>query len=157
MRMGEGLFLVLDFVFFALLLRLSVDDIRTGFLRNKWVALLAAAGLVMVLFGQVALLSAVSGALLGGGGLFVVRVLSHGGVGGGDVKLAAALGIWTGFEGILPALFIAFLLGSLWGIVLLLRGSGRKAKLPFGPCLSVGGTIGVFYGEEILSFYEALF
>ena len=51
MRMGEGLFLVLDFVFFALLLRLSVDDIRTGFLRNKLVALLAAAGLVMVLFG----------------------------------------------------------------------------------------------------------
>jgi prepilin signal peptidase PulO-like enzyme (type II secretory pathway) len=78
-------------------------------------------------------------------------------IGGGDVKLAAALGLWTGHTGILPALFVAFLLGSLWGIVLLLRGYGRKAKLPFGPCLAIGGVVGVGFGNEICAFYEALF
>ena len=54
-------------------------------------------------------------------------------------------------------LFVAFLLGSLWGIVLLLRGYGRKAKLPFGPCLAIGGVVGVGFGNEICAFYEALF
>ena len=140
MSIHEVCLLAGGFAFLALLLRLSVDDIRTGFLYNRWT-----------------LFSAISGALLGGGLLFAVRMLSRGGIGGGDVKLAAALGLWTGHTGILPALFVAFLLGSLWGIVLLLRGYGRKAKLPFGPCLAIGGVVGVGFGNEICAFYEALF
>jgi len=144
-------------MFFALLLRLSVEDIRTGFLHDRWVFPLALSGLCMAILGQRTIVSAVAGALLGGGLLLVVRILSHGGIGGGDVKLAAALGIWTGLSGILPALFVAFVLGSFWGIVLLLRGCGRRAKLPFGPCLAIGGIIGVFFGDEICALYEALF
>ena len=157
MSIHEVCLLAGGFAFFALLLRLSVDDIRTGFLYDRWVGLLAATGLIMAALGQRTLFSAISGALLGGGLLFAVRMLSRGGIGGGDVKLAAALGLWTGHTGILPALFVAFLLGSLWGIVLLLRGYGRKAKLPFGPCLAIGGVVGVGFGNEICAFYEALF
>ncbi|MDY6267817.1 MAG: A24 family peptidase [Selenomonadaceae bacterium] len=144
-------------VFLLLLFRLSVEDIRTGFLYDRWVIPLAGVGLLMAIFQQDSLFSALAGAMLGGGLLFLVRVVSRGGIGGGDVKLAAALGIWTGISGILPALFLAFLLGSVWGVVLLLRGCGRKAKLPFGPCLSIGGIVGAFYGDAILSFYETFF
>lgn len=155
--MREAFLLAGFLVFCLLLLRLSIEDVRTGFLHDRWVLPLAAIGLVMTLLGSRTLLSALAGALLGGGLLFAVRVLSRGGIGGGDVKLAAALGLWTGHAGILPALFIAFLLGSLWGVVLLLRGYGRRAKLPFGPCLAIGGVVGVCFGDEICVAYEAFF
>ena len=155
--MREAFSLAGFLVFGLLLLRLSIEDVRTGFLHDRWVMPLAAAGLVMTFLGSRTLASALAGALLGGGLLFAVRMLSRGGIGGGDVKLAAALGLWTGHTGILPALFVAFQLGSLWGIVLLLRGYGRKAKLPFGPCLAIGGVVGVGFGNEICAFYEALF
>lgn len=143
-------------LFFLLLARLSLDDWREGMLYDRLVFPLAFLGMAMAfLEGAPTVVSACSGALLGGGLLFLVRLLSRGGLGGGDVKLAAALGVWTGLSGILPALFCAFLLGSVWSIVLLLRGYGRLARLPFGPCLAVGGIVGVFFGEKIASWYEA--
>lgn len=144
-------------VFFLLLAKLSFDDVRVGMLYDRWVFLLALAGLFFTVLGQLSTLdSAFLGAALGGSLLLFVRRLSHGGLGGGDVKLAAALGVWTGVRGILPALFCAFLLGSLWAVFLLARGYGRKAQLPFGPCLAAGGAVGVFFGEEIAAAYEAL-
>ena len=82
MSIHEVCLLAGGFAFLALLLRLSVDDIRTGFLYNRWVGLLAAAGLIMAALGQRTLFSAISGALLGGGLLFAVRMLSRGGIGG---------------------------------------------------------------------------
>ena len=142
--------------FGGLLLWLSVQDVKTGLLPDRFVFALAGMGALLVLSGKLSPpLSALGGAGLGGGLLFAVRRLSRGGMGGGDVKLAAALGIWTGVSGILPALFLAFFLGSLWGLVLLAQGRGRRARLPFGPCLAVGGAVGTLYGEAIASWYEA--
>lgn len=144
--------------FFLLLLRLSYDDVRVGMLYDRWVMALALVGAVLVCLGRCSTVaSSFAGAAVGGGLLFVVRWLSRGGLGGGDVKLAAALGIWTGLTGIIVALFVAFVLGSLWGIVQLLCGKGKDAPLPFGPCLAVGGIVGVFFDDAIASWYEAWF
>lgn len=144
--------------FFGLLLRLSLDDVRDGMLYDRFVFPLALSGVVMVLAGRLSPpLSAWMGALIGGGLLFLVRLLSRGGLGGGDVKLAAALGIWTGLDGIFPALFVAFLLGSLWGIGQFFVSRGKRTKLPFGPFLAMGGIVGVFFGETLSQLYEAWF
>lgn len=72
-------------------------------------------------------------ALLGGGR----------GMGLGDVKLAPSLGGllgWVGWETWAAGAFGAFLLGGLWGVVLMLRGRGRSARMPFGPFM-IGGAL----------------
>ena len=93
-----------------------------------------------------------------GGGLFLlVYRLSRGGMGGGDVKLAAAIGAWTGLPAVLPALFAAFLLGSFAALFLLCRGAGRRATLPFGPFLAAGGLLGLLAGERIVRLYCEVF
>jgi leader peptidase (prepilin peptidase)/N-methyltransferase len=93
--------------------------------------------------------------LLSGSGLFyLIAILSRGGMGGGDIKMMAMVGAFTGWKSILLTTFAASLLGSIVGIFLMIfKGKGRKTKIPFGPFLAVGAIIALFYGEEIMALY----
>ncbi|MBI4386182.1 MAG: prepilin peptidase [Elusimicrobia bacterium] len=67
-------------------------------------------------------------------------------MGGGDVKLLGAVGAWTGFLGAYDCLLVASLLGSLYGGYLLLRKRiKRQEPIPFGPFLSAGAILNLFY------------
>jgi leader peptidase (prepilin peptidase)/N-methyltransferase len=94
-----------------------------------------------------------------GGGLFLVVILgSRGGMGGGDMKLAAMLGAFLGYKLALLAIFSGVILGGLVAGVLMAAGlRGRKDPIPFGPFLAVGGTLALFAGEEILAWYVNTF
>jgi leader peptidase (prepilin peptidase)/N-methyltransferase len=75
-------------------------------------------------------------------------------MGGGDVKMMAMVGAFTGWKSILLTTFAASLLGSAVGIFLMIfKGKGRKTKIPFGPFLATGAIITLFYGEELLALY----
>jgi leader peptidase (prepilin peptidase)/N-methyltransferase len=89
-----------------------------------------------------------------GGFLLVVALAWSGGMGMGDVKLGAVMGLYLG-RAVAPALVAAFASGALVGIVLLLRyGAGaRKRAVPFGPFLSLGGVVGLLAGDEIVDWY----
>lgn len=119
---------------------MAVIDFRTGLLPDKGNLYLAALGLVMAaIVGS--LRDALLGALLGAALLFALRTLSRGGIGLGDVKYAAAFGIWLGWQGTLLALMLAFALGACLALVLLGIGRlGRRDRLAFGPFLSAGHT-----------------
>ncbi len=108
------------------------------------------------------LLSALSGraltaglAGLGAAGLILtIVVLSRGGMGGGDVKLAALMGVFLGWPSTAVALFLAFLGGGIVGLVLLaLRLRGRKDAIPFGPALAAGTVAALFWGDAIARWY----
>ncbi|MDD2714350.1 MAG: prepilin peptidase [Candidatus Wallbacteria bacterium] len=91
-------------------------------------------------FYQIGLYQAVFGAAIGGGLLYLIAFVSRGGMGGGDVKLAALLGALYGPEIILMILFVSFVLGGSIGLLLITLGiKGRKDYIPFGPyiCLAV--------------------
>jgi len=91
-----------------------------------------------------------------GAGLFffLIAVVSRGGMGGGDVKLAAVMGAFLGWPVIATALFISFMLGGLVGMALLLaRRRGRKDPVPFGPFLAAGGLAALFWGNALLEWY----
>jgi leader peptidase (prepilin peptidase)/N-methyltransferase len=99
-----------------------------------------------------------SGALIGlftGGAIFyAIAVLSRGGMGGGDIKMMAMVGAFMGWKSTLLTTFAGSLLGSCVGIFLMVvKGKGRKTKIPFGPFLAAGTLISLFYGQEILSLY----
>src|SRR5690625_5218519 len=88
------------------------------------------------------------GALLGFGLLYLIAVVSKGGMGGGDIKLFAVLGLFVGVKGILLTLFLAAFLGMLFGLFLLLtRKLKRKQPMPFAPFIGVAALISYAYGE----------
>jgi len=94
-----------------------------------------------------------------GAGLFflLLYVISRGGLGGGDVKLAAVLGLWLGWPDTALAIFLGSLIGSIIGITLIaLRIKKRKEPIPYGPYLVLGTLIVLFVGEEIWQWYQNL-
>jgi len=91
-----------------------------------------------------------------GAGLFflVLYLLSRGGLGGGDVKLAAALGLWLGWPGAALAVFLGSLIGSVISISLIaLKKKNRKDPIPYGPFLVFGTIIVLFAGDIIWQWY----
>ena len=91
------------------------------------------------------------GIVVGGGSLLIVSIISKGGMGGGDIKLNAAVGAFLGWKSSLLTIFIGSLIGSIVGIIILKKTGNRK--IPFGPFLSIGALICLFSGEKILSWY----
>ena len=84
--------------------------------------------------------------------LFLVLALVYpAGLGMGDVKLAAFLGAWLGWDAFV-GLFVGTLLGMLPALVILVsRGSaGRRTTLPYVPALAAGAVVGLFFGDAIL-------
>ncbi|HEV7942842.1 MAG TPA: prepilin peptidase [Solirubrobacteraceae bacterium] len=94
---------------------------------------------------------------LGAGGAFlIVTMISPQGMGMGDVKLAAMLGLFLG-KAVIPAILIALLAGVLVGGVVIVRlgvGQGRKTAVPFGPFLALGAVVALFAGQPILHWYS---
>ena len=94
---------------------------------------------------------ALLGALVGGAALFafyfVLALISPGGIGMGDVKLAAVIGFALGYLGWTPFLvgaFGAFLVGGLVSLVALaLRRVTLRSSIPFGPSMLAGAFLGV--------------
>lgn len=86
--------------------------------------------------------------------LLLIAILSKGGMGGGDIKLAAVMGLYLGLKLVAVALMLAFILGGTIGIILLLTGlKSRKDPVPFGPFLAVGAVLASFIGENIIVWY----
>jgi leader peptidase (prepilin peptidase)/N-methyltransferase len=108
------------------------------------------------------LLDAGLGALTFGGLLFVVAFIYPAGMGGGDVKLAFVLGTFLGYVGgigvTLVGMFLAFLLGGVIGVVVMVAtGGNRKSQLPFGPFLASGTVIAIVAGIPLLNAYLGSF
>ena len=89
--------------------------------------------------------------------LFIV-IVSRGGMGWGDVKMAGLIGLITGFPSVFVALFLAILSGGVTAVFLLLfKAKGRKDSIPFGPFLSLGVIITLLWGANIVNWYSTLF
>jgi len=89
-----------------------------------------------------------------GGFLFCVALAYPRGMGMGDVKLVAVMGLYLG-RAVAPALLVGFAAGALVGLVLIARqgASARKRAIPFGPFLALGGIVGLWYGDAIVDWY----
>ena len=95
-----------------------------------------------------------SGGAIGFGLLFLIAFIYPAGMGMGDVKLAAFIGLVVGFPSVLVALLISFVAGGAVGGGLLLTGlKGRKDPIPFAPFLVAGGMAAMLYGDQIIDWY----
>ena len=148
--------LVLELPFVAALIALAGIDYDHKLLPNRIVYPLAVWGLVATVLVDrddlVEHLVAGAGAFLF---LFLAVLAYPRGMGMGDVKLAGAMGLYLGVS-VIPALLIAFLSGSIVGIVILARegAAARKKAVPFGIFLALGGIVAVLVGPELVDLYE---
>lgn len=99
------------------------------------------------------------GILAGGGSLLAVAwiynlITKKEGMGGGDIKLLAMIGAFIGLKGVLFTIFAASATGTAAGIAVMLKTQkGMKLAVPFGPFLSLGAMLYIFFGSEIISWY----
>jgi len=93
-----------------------------------------------------------------GGLLFLAALAYPRGMGLGDVKLAAVMGLFLG-RNVGPAILVALLAGSLVGLAMIARdgAAARKRAIPFGPFLALGGVVGLLAGDQIVSWYLGTF
>jgi leader peptidase (prepilin peptidase)/N-methyltransferase len=104
------------------------------------------------------IVDAAVGGGIGFGILFIIAIASRGGMGWGDVKLAALIGLVAGFPLVILALFLAVIAGGLTAaILLLLKLKGRKDAIPFGPFLSLAAMVTLFWGSNILNWLTTNF
>jgi len=151
----------------CLFIVLMVIDLERGLILNKIVYPAMVVALLLSTFSSIFLpdieiVPFIGRAAIGGGiGLvvfFLIVIISRGGMGWGDVKLAALIGLVTGFPLVIVALFIGIILGGVVAVILLaLKIKKSKETIPFGPFLSLAAIATLLWGNSIISWYQGLF
>jgi leader peptidase (prepilin peptidase)/N-methyltransferase len=138
--------MLLGLALVALLVPAALIDLERRVIPNALMAIGAAAGLVLVLAVDAGNVAGHLAAAAGAGGFFLAAALAcPEGMGMGDVKLAAVLGLYLDGSVVL-ALLVALLAGTAAGAVIVARRgvrAGRRATIPFGPFLALGGVVAV--------------
>ena len=94
-----------------------------------------------------------------GAGFFLLQYLVSKGkwIGGGDIRLGALMGIILGWQNTILALFLAYLIGAIVGLGLIIaKKKNRDSAVPFGTFLVIGTFVAMFWGERIVGWYLTL-
>jgi len=149
---------ILCYSVLCLLLAISLTDYDTMTIPDRLnVALLACGVLAAFIVPEISLASRLVGLFCVSVPLLIISCVAPGAFGGGDVKLMAAAGFLLGWQSVLVAAVIGFIVGGAYGVCLLL--SGRKATsehFAFGPALCLGIMVALFFGQTIAAGYVAM-
>jgi leader peptidase (prepilin peptidase)/N-methyltransferase len=151
--------IALGLVFVSTLVAVTLTDLELKLIPNKILLVASVLGVAIVLIGDPGSLPERCAAAAGAGGLLFAAALAYPkGMGLGDVKLAATMGLFLG-RNVAPALMIALLAGALVGLALMARegAAARKRGIPFGPFLALGGIVALFAGDELVDLYLGTF
>ncbi|SES63412.1 prepilin peptidase [Anaerobranca gottschalkii] len=140
---------------FMVLVAITVIDLRTMTIPDLFNIYLILAYFPYLLYKG--LYSHFLSAILFFTAFFLIAVVSKGGMGGGDIKLAFTLGLYLGIAKGIVAVLLAFFIGGVIGTFLLLKGESRKKAIPFGPYLSLGTIVAYFLGERLIFLYFSFF
>ncbi|AJQ26826.1 prepilin peptidase [Pelosinus fermentans] len=132
--MVDGLQLAILWIFITFMVLISIMDFEQQVILDKILFPLLVLALCFSSFLPALLLNRLFAAVIGGGILLFLAIVTKGGIGGGDIKLLFVLGLWLGTDKLLFTLFLGFLSGGLVSAVLLL-GKIKKTKdtISYGP------------------------
>jgi len=162
---GLSLQLAIALIYASLFLVIFVIDLEHGLVLDKVVYPGMALAFVFSFFWpwpelvwpDIGVLSALLGGAIGFGLILIPYLISRGGMGGGDVKLAGLIGLVTGFPLVFFALFLGILGGGLVAIALLISGvKSRKEPIPFGPFLAAAAMVTLIWGPAMYQWYIGL-
>ncbi|HEY6731986.1 MAG TPA: prepilin peptidase [Solirubrobacterales bacterium] len=146
---------VIGMVFVAVLAVVTLTDIERRVIPNVVLATGAVICLAIALPTDPGGVPERLAAAAAGGALFFLVALAYpAGMGLGDVKLVATMGLFLG-RAVAPAILAGLLAGSIVGLALIARhGAGaRKMAIPFGPFLALGGVVGLLAGDRLIEIY----
>lgn len=151
--------LVLMLFYSCLFLVIGVIDLDHKLILNKIVYPAVPAALVLdAVFSRPDLISGLIGGASGMALLLLIFLVSRGGLGMGDVKMAALIGVATGFPMVFVALLLGVVLGGVVAVFLVVsRLRSRKQFIPFGPFLSLAAMATLVWGREIAGWYLGMF
>jgi leader peptidase (prepilin peptidase) / N-methyltransferase len=151
------------YIFCASLIVISMIDLQYQIIPNEISISGIILGFIYSFFSPVFTWQAsLLGILVGGGILALIALIYYflmksEGMGGGDIKLLAMIGAFLGVGGVVFTLAIGSIVGSVIGIILMLKDKGdSKAKIPFGPFLSLGALGYIFFGGLLFDTYLGL-
>jgi leader peptidase (prepilin peptidase)/N-methyltransferase len=159
-RFGPSLSYIFYFSFVAALITITVIDLFHQIIPD--VISLPGIGvglLASLVIPHQTFFNSLIGMICGGGSLFLVATLyqwwfKREGMGGGDVKLLAMIGAFLGWKSVILTIVLSSLIGSITGmIIMVLKGKDFKYAIPFGPFLSLGAVVSLFYGQNIINWY----
>jgi leader peptidase (prepilin peptidase) / N-methyltransferase len=145
----------LGLVFVTMLVAITLTDLERRVIPNRILIVAAVIGTGIAAATDPAGLPERAIAAAGAGGALLLAALAYPrGMGLGDVKLAATMGLFLGRD-VVPALLVALLAGSLVGLAMIVRhgAAARKRAIPFGPFLALGGVVGLLAGSELIDWY----
>jgi leader peptidase (prepilin peptidase) / N-methyltransferase len=151
--------IALGLVFVTVLLAVTLTDLERRIVPNK---ILIVGAVLAVAIAAVAdpgsLVERAISAAAAGGLLFLVALAYPKGMGLGDVKLAATMGLFLG-RNVAPAIFVALLAGAAVGLAMIAAegASARKRAIPFAPFLALGGVVGLLAGDQLVDWYLGTF
>jgi leader peptidase (prepilin peptidase) / N-methyltransferase len=152
-------------VFVAVMLAVAIIDARWRIVPNRIVYPALVAGLMAILIGQligrgVDAGTGLFGLLVYAGPLFLIALVIPHGMGMGDVKLAALIGLVLGSLGlsyVAVAAGVGVVAGGLGALLALaVFRMGRKQQIPFGPFLAGGAMVAALAGPQITDLYLSL-
>jgi leader peptidase (prepilin peptidase) / N-methyltransferase len=145
----------LGLVFVTTLMAITLTDLERRIIPNKILIVAAMVGVAIAAATDPGSLPVRAISAAAAGGLLFAAALAYPrGMGLGDVKLAAVMGLFLG-RNVAPAILIALLVGSAVGLAMIARhgAAARKQAIPFGPFLAVGGVAGLLAGNEMVDWY----
>lgn len=151
---GISFHLLLSIIMISGLIIISFTDIENEVIPNIIVLPFAIIGLLINIFlipnRWWVVLAFAFGAFLF---MLIINMIYPKGMGMGDVKLSLMAGSFL-VEKIIPGLFIGFLTGSIFGLLMIaIRKKKLKQTMPFGPFISLGCIIALFFGDKIIKWY----
>lgn len=154
LRFGASMRFLAAIVFASLAVAASSIDLELKIIPDVLTLPGMALGLLFALFpGGPSIVSAAIGLAGAAMLLFLVAIISRGGMGGGDAKLLGMIGAFVGWKGALVALMVGSLAGAVIGLILIMaRLIKRRDPIPFGPFLVAGGLAVLFFWPQIAAF-----
>jgi leader peptidase (prepilin peptidase) / N-methyltransferase len=147
--------ITLGLVLCLVLVTITLTDLDRRIIPNKVVLAGSIVAVALVAIGDPdSLVEHAASAAIAGGLMFVVALAYPRGMGMGDAKLVAMIGLFIG-RAVAPATLIGFALGAVVGVAMIARrgSAARKQAIPFGPFLAVGGVIGLWFGDDMVEWY----
>ena len=157
-------FLVYHLIYYLIIISAFIvvffEDLRFGVIPDKAVfpVIILSLFYFLILSPQSLIGNLLSAVGTGTFFLILFLVTKGKGMGFGDVKLSFLLGLILGFPRIVPALYLAFLTGAIFGLILILWRKKRSLKetIPFGPFLIIGALASLFWGQQIYAYFLSL-
>jgi leader peptidase (prepilin peptidase)/N-methyltransferase len=159
LKFGFSVQLFIYLLLISALIAITFIDYKYMIIPNKITyPLIVISLLSAIIFNHITFFQSLLGIFIPTSLLLIIALIFKGGMGMGDVKLAAAIGGFLGWSYTLAGIFIGSLLGSIIGLSLMGLGIiERKTRIPFGPFICIGAVIMIFFGEVLFNWYFTLF